>query len=65
MGLFGLFNRRAPDLRTLGKWLWNNDVALLDQTLENATVGLFKELVESGVIQVEGGPTLLSGARWT
>ena len=47
-------------LRTLGKWLWNNDVELLDQILENATVSLFKELIESGVIQVEGGPTLLS-----
>jgi hypothetical protein len=60
MGLLGLFKRRAPDLRTLGRWLWNNDVALLDQTLENASVALFKELVESGVIQVEGGPMLLS-----
>jgi hypothetical protein len=60
MGLFGLFKKRAPDLRTLGQWLWNNDVTLLDQALENATVFLFKELVESGVIQVEGGPTLLS-----
>lgn len=55
MGFLGLFKKRPPDLRTLGQWLWNNDVALLDQTLQNVTVLLFKELVESGVINVACG----------
>ena len=54
-GFLGFFKRRPPDLKTLGKWLWNNDVDLLGQTQERANVTLFKELVESDVISVASG----------
>ena len=55
MGFRGLFKKRPPDFRTLGKWLWNNDVALAEQTLRNASVVLFQNLCESGVIAAACG----------
>lgn len=55
MGFPGLFKKRPPDFRTLGKWLWNNDVALAEQTLRNASVVLFQNLCESGVIAAACG----------
>lgn len=55
MGFLGFFKKGPPDLRTLGKWLWNNDVDALEQVCQNANVSLFRELVESGVITVASG----------
>lgn len=57
MGFLGLFKKQPPDLRTLGKWLWNNDVALLNRQLQGAELALFKELVESGVIPAVNDPS--------
>jgi len=54
---FGSNKRRPPDLRKLGQWLWNNDVALLQQQLTQATTFLFKELVESGIAATASGET--------
>jgi hypothetical protein len=59
MGILGFFKDRPPDLRTLGKWLWNNDVALLQRMLQDGTLALFEDIMTSGVI------TAACGAEWS
>jgi len=51
MGFFSRFKQRTPDLRTLGKWLWNNDVSLLQQMLQNATLMLLNDILDSRVVE--------------
>lgn len=51
MGFFSRFKQRPPDFRTLGKWLWNNDIAFLQQTLQNATLMLLNDILESRVVE--------------
>lgn len=55
MGFLGFFKKGPPDLKTLGRWLWNNDVDVLEHVCQRANVSLFRELVESGVIKVASG----------
>ena len=65
MPIFGFFKGQRPDLRTLGKWLWNNDVALLAEVLQNTTLLLLTEIMESGVVTAACGTACSEPERGT